>query len=578
MSVAIQTPTPPTADFDFVRYMNKREEVKHGWCVYLIQTDSDGIARLHIIPVWDFYPDGTATCDDDMERYTIARPVPTDMLLERYADRKQYPWLYEADGSCKIMPDNIVSPGYSVLERPYATANAHTGTTFFEPDDIIGAVSRYESDPDTGQTTSLVRVDGTERRDAGRTSFLIQMVVRDRTLMYEHWMGDYGAPGGEQGTWDYSPAMIPWRRTVPCCESGWKVLEFLPNGQFLDAYSLDPCYLGRNIEIGRDTPQVGRFYGPGALDNAIPLNRKINRRKTVLDRSLEFEAVPILVVDEGAGTEIDNRAVEPGDVLRKKQGSQIQWLDFRGVASQQFELLMMDKQDLRTVTGFEESSLGAKPAGIEAAAALRSLQQQVQRRVNGKQIPSARTDARILKKLMVATGKKAKSTIWFRGSNGQLKPMDPEWLTREYDIRFADGSGTVHGREEQEQKVMGMVQAGMMDQQSAMEALGVKNIPQIMQRLSQQQKAMAANNAPPPASEAQIVTALAALLKSDPSSASYAQIQTAVAQLLGVKPQPMDASQQHLEVAKHAKAEKEAAPDPAPVIAGKPGGGGNGKS
>ena len=557
--------------WDLSRSVNTREKLKLGWNVYLLQTDANGICRPLPFPAWDFYKDPAATNDDEMEFYFLARPVPTDWLIDQYDDPDRYPWLFNDDGTTKILPDSIVSPGYDALERPYLTANTSGREHYFDPESIVASVASLAADnwnetiPASvagGGTTNLVRSTINERRLHGRTTFLVQMFCRDRTYVEDIYTGDIGIQSNGDVPFDFTPSAQGYRKVRPTCEAGWRVIQVCADGTFLDTEPLDPCFCGRNIEIGRNHPQVGRFYPPGELDNAVPLNRSINARTTMLNRALEYEAVPILVRDSDAGTEIDNRAVEPGDTLTKQRGSDIHWMELSSVGQQHFEMLAVEKQDLKDISGVQDVSEGRRPAGIEAAAAIRSLQQAAQTRVRGKEIPDFDEQCRILKKCMVATGKKARGPIWYKGSDGNMKSIDPRLLCYEYDIRMAPSSGTAIGRAEQEEKVLSLHGQGLVDTQTALERLNIKGIGSIMDRLKQQASGQ------PPVDPAKLITALAALLAAVPSSASYTQQQDALA-MAGLKPAPMDPAQQHLAVTQHKAAEEEAKPQPAPVIAGK---------
>lgn len=563
-------------EWDYVHAINGRERLKFGWAVNLLQTDDDGLCRRMAFPVWDFYKDPAATTDDDLEHYFLARPVATDWLQSEYDDPQKYPWLFDwyDDGrepTSRIYPDNIVSPGYDALERPYLTAWTSGREHYFDPESIVASVARLESEPASEATTSLVRSGLAERRRNGRTSFLIQMFVRDRTHYEQSYTGviatrPAGAP--PEQPYDHAPAARPHRKTAPCCPSGWRVIQFLADGTFLDTKPLDACYGGRNIEIERDYPQVGRFYPPGELDNVVPINRSINRRTTMLNRALEFEAIPILLADTSAGPEIDNRAVEPGDVIRKQQGSQVEWMQVQSVGGQHFEMLSVEKMDMDTISGVHDVTEGRRPEGIEAASAIRSLQQAAQTRIRGKEVTSFNEMKRMLKKMMLATGRKAKGPIYYRGSDGETKSLDPGELLYEYDIQFAPSSGTVVGRAQTEEKILALHGNGLIDNQTALERLNVKGVPEILKRMEAQ------SSGAPPVDPAKLLASLAALLKAAPQDASYAQAQQILA-MAGVKPQPMDPSQQHLAATQHKKAEEESKPQPAPVIAGSNGKGGN---
>lgn len=484
--------------FDYERAINEREKLKHGWCVYLLNVESTGFCRARALPPWDYYPDPTATSDDEMDIYFIARPVQTDFLLERFADPEKYPWLYDAEG-CKIRPDNLTSAGYEALEKPYSLHYSSPTSPGLEPESIVGAVSRLEvNDPngDPGEgSVQLVRTEGQEKRSFGNTTFVIQCFVRDRTKMRVTYSGDISEPDG-QGAYIYGPSAVPFQRLEQTCESGWRMIQVCADGQLLDSAPLDPCYGGRNVEVDRDYPQLGRYYAPGELRNIIPINRSINKRTTGIEQAFAFETNPILIMDTGNGVEIDNRSVEPGDVLRKARGSEIRWLESPSPAAHHFEMLAIEKSDMDVVSGVHDVTQGRRPEGIEAASAIRNLQSAAQTRIRGKEIPSFHAMSRVLKKMLMASAKKLPANISFLASNGKVQPFGIDALLYEYDFRFAPGSGTAVGRELQEEKVLTLKGAGLLDTQSALERLNIGGVGEIMPRLAAENAAMSAAAGP----------------------------------------------------------------------------------
>lgn len=472
-----------TTEFDLTHDRNTREKLKLGWCVHLLVVDPrTGICFPKPYSTYDFYPNAGATSEDDMEFFFLAQPVPTEWL------REKYPHLAD-----RIVSDNIASPSYDVLVKPYYEQYGMGGDYSGLDDIVVSGGAHLEGEADPGGARALIPAEQGTREFAG-TTFLLRGMFRDRRTMPVHYSGDIATKNDDGISFTHTPCAKNLVLHEPYCKGGWCSVAYTADGLLLDQGPVDPCFLGAPVEIGRDYAQLGRFYGIGELDFAIPINRSINKRYTLLNRSLEYEAVPILVADTDAGSDLDRRAVEPGDVLRKMRGSDIRWLDFRGAASQQFELLALEGRDMDTVTGVHDVQQGRRPEGIEAAAAIRNLQNAAQTRIRGKEVPSHIEYSRLLKKMMVATGKKAKGPIFFRANGGATKSIDPALLCEEYDIRFAQGSGTALGRATNEEKNLQLYSAGLIDQQTAMEKLNVPNIPVVLQRL-QAQATIAAQSA-----------------------------------------------------------------------------------
>ena len=327
-----------STEWDLAYHLNSREKLKYGWCVYLLVVDPrTGICYPKPYSVFDFYKDPFARHEDDMERFFLASPVPTSWLRSRYPDHAE-----------AIRPDNIASPSYDVLERPYYDAFT-LGGSYSSLDSIVAGSAHAETDADPGGGRSLVPAEEGRMRAAG-TTFLIQGFFRDRRMKPVHYSGDLAYKNENGFSYTHAPTTKLYRRFEPVCESGWCMCAYTASGLKLEATPLDPCFLGIPIEIGRDYAQLGRFYPPGELDHMISINRSMNRRYNLLNRSLEFEAVPILVADGDTGIDIDQRAVEPGDVLKKIRGTDLRWLDFRGAQAQQFEMLRLEKDDIQQIT------------------------------------------------------------------------------------------------------------------------------------------------------------------------------------------------------------------------------------
>lgn len=473
-----------TTEFDLCYHLNTREKLKYGWCVTLLVVDPrTGMCWPKVYSVFDFYKDPFARHEDEMEYFFLAAPVPTSWL------RATYPQFAD-----RIVSDNIASPGYDVLEKPYFDAYGTSGD-YNSLESAIGGRFTLEGPLYSGQSQDVqsggqpvVSPEAGTMENAG-TTFLIQMFVRDRRLMAVHYTGDIATPNppdesGMSSGFTHVPSADNWIRHEPCTPSGWVCCTATASGVMLPPYPVDPCFMGIPVEIGRDYGQAGRFYCPGEQDMLIPINRSVNRRNALLNRSLEYEAVPVLVSDVDTGIDVDKTAIEPGDVLKKQRGSDIRWLEFRGAASQQFEMVQQEKLDAQQITGVQDVSQGRRPEGIEAAAAIRNLQDAAQTRIRGKEGPAFIEWTRVLKKMLVATGKKCKERIYFRGRNGESSSIDPAWLCYEYDIRFARGTGSVLGRATNEEKYMNMAGAGLIDRETALEALDVPNIPTILKRLA----------------------------------------------------------------------------------------------
>lgn len=446
---------------------NERVKYKHGTAYYLTVVDPEtGICWPKTQSIYDFYKDPFARDVDELQYFFIAGPVPTRWLQNQFPQHAK-----------NIKADGIMSPSYDVLYRPYFDAVGVSGNTSTAGATFPGFHASKEGSPfdptgtdveDTG--TQLVAVPDAYRDIDSDTTFLIQMFVRDYSKMPVKYLGDIIEPDPtDEALSIRTPAFKS--RAEPCCSSGWRVIQMTARGLFVDPGSpLDDCFLGLPIVKDVDYKHEGRWYGVGELDNLIPLNRQYNRRSFLLNRALEFEALPILLMDEDAGTDLDERAAEPGEALKKKRGTEVGWLKFNTVAAQQFEMRAIEAADMQRVTGVQDAQMGQRPAGIEAGVALRELQRAAQTRIRGKEPGRLMALAQLLKKCMYATGKKALHPISFMASDGQLMSIDPSDLLLEYDIEFAQGSGSALSKEVWNEQMKEYFQLGIVDEEAVIKA------------------------------------------------------------------------------------------------------------
>jgi len=454
--------------FDYAFVQGARSKFKHGWNVTLVCFDQQsGMPYPKPWSVHDFYRDPAATSEENLEYFFLGTPVATRLL------RQMFP---KAAG--EIQPDGIASPSYEAFVRPRYEMMRGSASN------VISSVLSFStgSGPLPSTTTKLIGPEGGGRVSAD-TTFLLQMFARDRTRIPVPYSGELV----DKQTGARVPAVVRfyWE---PLCESGWCCTQLTAGGKVLDSSPVDSCYDGMPVVFGRDYDlRPDYFEGLGEIDNIYSLNRSITRRMNLLNRSLEYEALPLLVIDRDAGADIDKNALGPGDRISKTRGSELKWLDFRGVSQHQFELLAMELRLLEMVSGVSDVQYGRRPAGIEAAAAIRELRSGARVRITAKESSMLRELSHLLKKLMVCAGKKLNRRYFFQSTRGEPTWIDPEELLDEYSIRFAIGTASVASRLELEERALGLFQAGLIDQEAALQDIDYRGREEVVARMRAQQ-------------------------------------------------------------------------------------------
>lgn len=470
-----------TTEFDLANHLVCRDKLKYGWGLWYLAPGPDGVCRPRAGTVWSYYPQAGAIEEDAMEHLFIVGPEDVDYL------RACYP-------GATVTADGIAGAGYDVLERPYQDAYGASGA-YDTIESRVADTVRFDGES-TPTGTAAMNPDG-HASTRWNTAFVITMFVRDRSTREVLYAGDLGVrdEASEAGTYTYTPHPQRLKQDEPNSSNGWRMLRYTASGEYLDSRVLDECFDVPPFYIDRDYAQNGRFWPVGELDHIIPINRSINERKNLLNHSLRYETSPILTADMDTGIDFDRRSIGPGDVLKKVRGSQIQWLDFKGAQSGQFAMLQTDKMDLETISGVQDVSAGRTPGNVEAAAAIRNLQEAAQTRIRGKEVPQFIVLSRVVKAGLIATSRKANVAILSRGVGSVFKAIDPQALRYEFDVRFVQGSGSALGRAMRMDETLTLAEAGLLDPQSAIERLALPGGQQIMQRLQ-----MAAAAAPPPGS------------------------------------------------------------------------------
>jgi hypothetical protein len=478
--------------FDRTVRLTVRDILKYGYGFVQEFVDKDtGLSYPRYLSGFDFYPDPTATNDSEMEYFFIARAVSTRRLTALFSSPM---------GEIKV--DNMAGPGYDVLVRPYFQTYKETNR-YDGPGFISGNLFKFEDKDTPSGGTPLVAGTG-QHTEHGQTTFVLQMYVRDHSKMNVTYMGERSVPDPQdpQGR----PITIPASqiRQEPACETGWRVITMTADGVFLEPpRALDPCYNGLNVKMIRMHEVGNRFWCAGVLDNLIPLQRQHNRRSALLAKALELSANPPVKAIGNTGLAANQNSVDAGEILKLKPGSNMEYLTFGGPQEAQFEQMAALERTMQIVTGDHDSLMGKRPAGIEAASAIRELQNAASVRVRGVAPVILDGFAEVLEKMLSIDSRKAKDIIPYY-VNGEFHSMDPKMLRYGVSIRWAEGTGMLAAKQDYQDRLLDYFDRGIVDAQYVIEMTDLPGGPEVLQRVQMMQQqqlaaqaAGAAKNPPP---------------------------------------------------------------------------------
>lgn len=461
-----------TSGFDHCNRLCTREILKLGWTPALMTIDPrTGMPYPKPWNNWDFYPDPCAAREDSMMHYFLAGPVHTVVLQAMFPDRMDI-----------IKPDNWTSPSYDALIRPHREmheySRSRTGAFVTGSAGQDSGFGQPASVNQTGQTRFSNMGGGYQTH--GVTTFLYQLHVRDLSKMTVVYRGKMYRP---DGTWHWDQV----NQDVTACDSGWRVIQATPHG-ILSMAPLDSCWGGMNIVIGRDYEQAHRWWSFGEIDQVIPKTRGINRRVNSLNEALEQQANAPVLVDSDAGANFDKASILNGEVIRKRRGSTVEWFEPKGPAEHQFVMLDGQRRDIDVISGVHDVQQGQQTPGLQTGIAIQRLQNAANTRVRGKESGMHEFRAAILKKTMVAMGKKLNRRILYRASNGEMVTLDPEVLQNEFEIQFAPGSGLASSQEQEKNEAIALFERGAIDQQALLEVFNVRDRDAILARMAAAQE------------------------------------------------------------------------------------------
>lgn len=180
---------------------------------------------------------------------------------------------------------------------------------------------------------------------------------------------------------EYATLIELWERDY----EGRVYLSVCANGVVLKDREPSPYrYEGIPIAHLVDHQIPGSFWGMGEVQQLIPLQESINRRRSQVIDLLRLYGQPPLIADENSGVNPMAIAGRPGAIIYKNQGSQITWLQPPPVPGALFEIQVQDKRDFESISGIYDVTQGRPPTGVEAAAAILALQEAAQTRIRLK--------------------------------------------------------------------------------------------------------------------------------------------------------------------------------------------------
>lgn len=174
-------------------------------------------------------------------------------------------------------------------------------------------------------------------------------------------------------------------------EDGTRYIRKYPNGRIItvagDVLLVDkpsPYKHGRSpyVRFFRyPVPDSNYFYGE--IDQIIPLQDELNKRKSQIIDIMNITSNPPMLVNVASGIKASKMTNEPGLIISTNMpvNDAAKWLQVPNIPSALFAQVEQISQDIDTVSGVHDITQGRRPTGITAAAAIETLQEAAQTRI-----------------------------------------------------------------------------------------------------------------------------------------------------------------------------------------------------
>ena len=130
-----------------------------------------------------------------------------------------------------------------------------------------------------------------------------------------------------------------------------------------------------------DVPVNGEFYGIGEAHSLEPIQLSANKRRQQIIDYMRQATSASYIADGTTGLEEDIVTGSPGEVIMVDNIQGIKPMEVAKIPNGLFQLQQFDKQEIEQVSGIHDIVQGRRPKGIEAAAALETLQESAQTKI-----------------------------------------------------------------------------------------------------------------------------------------------------------------------------------------------------
>jgi len=236
-------------------------------------------------------------------------------------------------------------------------------------------------------------------------------------------------------------------------------------------------------------------YAQGEIDQIIPLQDELNKRKSQIIDFFNICINPPIVLDRSCGLNTTKMTNRPGQIWPINGSTdKVKWLTPPPIPAAAFAHIDQINKDIDTVSGIHDVTQGRKPAGITAGIAIETLQEAAQTRLRLKTRGVEYSQKR-LAELMVSIidqyYQEPRVVRW----QSNLPDVDFEYETVDFkdvqlkaglpDVLIKPGSTMPTNKSIQRMQAIQLFEAGAIDRRALLDIFEFPNREEILARMGE---------------------------------------------------------------------------------------------
>ena len=232
------------------------------------------------------------------------------------------------------------------------------------------------------------------------------------------------------------------------------------------------------------------FWATGEAKNIIPIQKSVNEMDWAEYAGLRLVGNSGWILDESSGVDESTLTNEPGLVVIKKQGTEVQRLQPGQISNQILNRKASDVASMLEISGVNEATMGEAPTGDPSGVAIKKLQQQAIGRIRQKsriyeEYTIPRRDKLIISRIMRYYSTERNLRIDDEMGDVSFISFDPEMVKDlKYDLKVSQGTAAGLDKEAVYAIMSQLAQGGVIDPATFIKAVDIPQKGMVLKSIA----------------------------------------------------------------------------------------------